>query len=326
MRAVVCKVLGDVTGLVVEDVPSPPLARDSARIAVEAAGVNFADTLIVAGRYQLRPTPPFVPGFEVAGRVLETAPGVTGCQPGDKVLALIDYGGFAEEVVASQDCVFVLPDGVDAISAAGFAVAYGTSHFGLKYKAGLVHGETLLVHGAAGGVGLTAVEMGKRLGGTVIATASSEEKLAIARAAGADHALDSRGEGLRQSIKELTGGRGVNVVYDPVGGKLFEESLRATAPGGRILLVGFASGEVPQIPANILLIKNIAAIGYYWGAHRVLDPVRMRQSCEELVRWLGEGSVRPHVSETYPLSDAIKALQALKARRTTGKVVLKIGD
>jgi NADPH2:quinone reductase len=238
---------------------------------------------------------------------------------------LIEYGGFAEEVVAPQDCVFVLPDGVDAVQAAGFAVAYGTSHFGLKYKAGLRGGETLLVHGAAGGVGLTAVEIGKLLGGVVIATASSEEKLAIASAAGADHVLDSRGHKLRERVRELTGGRGVDVVYDPVGGKLFEESLRATAPGGRILLVGFASGEVPQIPANILLVKNIAAIGYYWGAHRALDPVRMQESCEELVRWLGEGRVRPHVSETYPLSDAVKALQALKARRTTGKVVLRVG-
>ena len=325
MRAVVCKTLGDIADLVVEDFPSPPLIPGSVRIAVEAAGINFADTLIVAGRYQIRPVPPFIPGFEVAGTVVECASGVERCRPGDKVMALVEYGGFAEEVVASQDCVFVLPGGVDAIQAAGFAVAYGTSHFGLKYRAGLTSGETVLVNGAAGGVGLTAVEIGKRLGGVVIATASSEEKLAIAKAAGADHALDSRSENLREEIKDLTGGRGVDVVYDPVGGKMFEASLRATAPGGRVLLVGFASGEVPQIPANILLVKNIIVIGFYWGAFRTLDPIRMQQSCEELVRWLGEGSVRPHISEIFPLSDAVAALQALKARRTTGKVVLRLG-
>jgi NADPH2:quinone reductase len=281
--------------------------------------------LIIAGKYQIRPAPPVSPGFEVAGRVLECAVGVSRCRPGDRVMAVIQYGGFAEEVVAAEDCVFVLPDGVDPIVAAGFPVAYGTSHLGLKYKAGLVAGETLLVNGAAGGVGLTAVEIGKRLGAMVIATASGAEKLAIATAAGADHVLDSRSDDLRSAIKALTGGRSVDVVYDPVGGKLFEASLRATAAGGRILLVGFASGEVPQIPANILLVKNISAIGFYWGAHRTLAPRWMQASCEELVCWLGEGSLRPHVSQTFPLTDAVEALQALKARRTTGKVVLTTG-
>lgn len=325
MRAIVCKALGDVSDLVVEDVPTPPLGPDAVRIAVEAAGVNFADTLIIAGKYQIRPSPPFTPGFEVAGRVLECAAGVSRCRPGDRVMAVIEYGGFAEEVVATQDCVFLLPDGIDPVVAAGFPVAYGTSHLGLKYKAGLASGETLLVNGAAGGVGLTAVEIGKRLGAMVIATASGGEKLAIASAAGADHVLDSRTDDLRSAIKALTGGRGVDVVYDPVGGKLFEASLRATAAGGRILLVGFASGEVPQIPANILLVKNISAIGFYWGAHRTLAPRWMQESFEELVCWLGEGSLRPHVSHAFPLTDAVDALRALKARRTTGKVVLTTG-
>jgi NADPH2:quinone reductase len=205
-------------------------------------------------------------------------------------------------------------------------VAYGTSHLGLKYKAGLVAGETLLVHGAAGGVGLTAVEIGKRLGATVIATASGAEKLRVCANAGADHVVDARAEDLRDRIKALTGGLGVEVVYDPVGGRLFEASLRSTAPGGRILIVGFASGEVPQIPANILLVKNISALGYYWRAHRTLAPHWMQASCEELLQWLAQGSLRPRVSQTYPLADATQALQALRARRTTGKVVLTLPD
>ena len=266
MRAIVCKALGDVGDLVFEEVPNSPLRAGSVRIAVEAAGVNFADTLIIAGKYQIRPTPPFSPGFEVAGRVLECAAGVSRCRPGDRVMAVIEYGGFAEEAVAPEDCVFVLAEHVDPIVAAGFPVAYGTSHLGLTYKAGLAAGETLLVHGAAGGVGLTAVEIGKRLGRGVIATAAGSEEAGGCRRCRCRYLLDSRSNGLREAVKELTQGRGVDVVYDPVGGQLFEASLRATAAGGRILLVGFASGEVPQIPANILLVKNISAIGFYWGA------------------------------------------------------------
>ena len=325
MRAIVCKALGDIGDLLLEEVARPPLPEGGVRIAVEAAGLNFADTLIVAGKYQIRPAPPFSPGFEVAGRVLECAAGVSRCRPGDRVMAVIEYGGFAEEAVAPEDCVFVLGEHVDPVVAAGFPVAYGTSHLGLTYSGRLTAGETLLVHGAAGGVGLTAVEIGKRLGARVIATAGGAEKLAVAAAAGADHVLDSRSDGLREAIKELTQGRGVDVVYDPVGGPLFEVSLRATAAGGRILLVGFASGDVPQIPANILLVKNIAAIGFYWGAYRTLAPRAMQRSCGELVRWLGEGSLHPHVSQTFPMADAVQALQALKARRTTGKVVLVTG-
>ena len=326
MRAVVCREWCDPSGLRVEDVPAPPLAAGGVRIGVRAAGLNFADTLIIAGTYQIKPSRPFSPGFEVAGQVLECAAGVTRCKPGDRVMAVVEYGGFAEQVVAPEDCVFVIPDNVDDAIAAAFPVAYGTSHLGLKYKAGLVAGETLLVLGAAGGVGLTAVEIGKRLGATVIATASGAEKLRVCADAGADHVVDARADDLRARIKKLTGGRGVDVVYDPVGGRLFEASLRSTAAGGRILIVGFASGEVPQIPANLLLVKNISAIGYYWGAHRTLAPQWMQASCEELLQWLARGSLRPRVSQTYPLADATQALQALRARRTTGKVVLTLLD
>ena len=210
------------------------------------------------------------------------------------------------------------------MAAAAFPIAYGTSHLALKHRAALAPGETLLVHGAAGGVGLTAVEIGKRLGATVIATATGEEKLAVAAAAGADHLIDSRADDLRDRVKALTGGRGADVVYDPVGGRLFEESLRATALGGRILVVGFASGTVPQIPANILLVKNISVLGFYWGQYETLAPAWMRSSLCELLDWLAKGEIRPHVSQTYPLDRAVEALAALKARKSTGKVVLKV--
>lgn len=326
MRAVVCKQWCGPEVLTVEDVAPPKLEAGGVRIRVHTAGLNFADNLIIAGRYQIKPPLPFSPGFEVAGEVLECAPGVTRCKPGDRVMAVLDYGGFAEEAVADQESVFVLSDSVSDEVAAAFPVAYGTSHLGLKYKCALEAGESVLVHGAAGGVGLTAVEIAKRIGATVIATASGAEKLSVAAAAGADHTLDSRAEDLRDQVKALTGGRGVDVVYDPVGGKLFEESLRCTANGGRILIVGFASGDVPQIPANILLVKNIAAIGYYWGAHKTVKPAWMRASFEELLSWLAAGTLNPLVSQTFSLDEAPEAMQALKARRTTGKVVLKIGS
>lgn len=325
MRAVICKHWCTPADLTVENVPSPDLADDGVRIAVRAAGVNFADTLIIAGKYQIQPPLPFSPGFEISGEVLECGPAVSRVKPGNRVMAVIDYGGFAQQVVAPETEVHVLPDAVNDQVGAGFPVAYGTSHLGLKHRARLKAGEILLVHGAAGGVGLTAVEIGKRLGAVVIATAGGAKKLRIASKAGADHVIDSGGEDVRERVKSLTDGRGADVVYDPVGGPLFDSSLRCTAPGGRILLVGFASGEVPQIPANILMVKNIDAIGFYWGAHRVFAPEVMNASFEELLEWLGEGSLKPHISASYPLTEASAALQDLRARRTTGKVVLTVG-
>lgn len=324
MRAIRCKALGELDGLVYEETESPQPAAGEVRVRVRACGVNFADTLIVAGTYQIKPPLPFSPGFEVAGTVIATGCGVTRVCPGQRVMAIVEWGGFAEEVVAPQTQVFALPDGVDDVTAAGFPIAYGTSHFGLKFKAGLKAGETLLVLGAAGGVGLTAVETAKLMGATVIAAASGGDKMRIAREAGADAVVDARAPDLRERIKELTAGRGVDVVYDPVGGAAFEAAMRATAPGGRLLIVGFASGEVPQIPANILLVKNLSAIGFYWGAHKTLAPAQMAASFEELLDWLAAGRLRPHVSRTYPLADAAAALKELRARKTTGKVVLTV--
>jgi len=324
MRAVLCKTWCKPADLTVEDVPPPQLVDGGVRIGVRAVGINFADTLIIAGKYQVKPKPPFSPGFEVAGEVLECATGVNGCKPGDRVMAVVDYGGFAEQVVAPAGNVHVLPETVDDVTAAGFPIAYGTSHLGLKHRASLKAGEVLLVHGAAGGVGLTAVEVGKRLGAEVIATAGGPAKLRVASEHGADHLIHSRAQDIRERVKTLTNGRGADVVYDPVGGAVFEASLRCTAPGGRILIVGFASGDIPQIPANILMVKNINAIGYYWGAHRTFAPEMMQASFSELLSWLANGSLKPHVSRTYDLAEAPAALEALKARRTTGKVVLTV--
>lgn len=325
MRAVVCETLGGPEYLVVKDLPEPGMGADTVLIDVIAAGLNFADTLITAGKYQLKPQPPFVPGFEVAGRVAAIGDAVSGYEAGDLVMGLLDWGGFAERVAAPAARVFKLHPNADPIAAAGFPVAYGTAHLGLRFRARLAAGETILIHGAAGGVGLTAVEVAKKIGATIIATASSAEKLQIAAAAGADHVIDSGAEDLRDRVKALTGGRGVDVVYDPIGGKLFETSLRCTAPGGRMLIVGFASGDVPQIPANILLVKNIDVIGYYWGAHQTFAPDTFRASIDELLAWFAAGELVPHVSATYDLSEAVQALAELKARRTTGKVVLTVG-
>ena len=324
MRAVRCRGWGGTADLRIEEIDPPELTPGSVRIAVRAAGVNFADTLIIAGQYQTKPPLPFTPGFEVAGEVVACADDVTRVQPGDRVLAVVDWGGFAEDVVAPESAVHALPDAVEDIAAAGFAVAYGTSHLGLKYRANLTADDVLLVHGAAGGVGLTAVEIGRRLGATVIATAGGAAKLKVAADYGAEHLIDYRTEDIRERVKEITGGRGADVVYDPVGGDVFDASLRCTAPGGRILVVGFASGAVPQIPANILLVKNLTVIGYTWGPYRELAPEMMKASFAELLAWLAEHKIRPHVSRTFPLEQAREALDELRARRSTGKIVLTI--
>lgn len=326
MRAMLCKELGEPSGLVMGDVAPPALGPGQARIHVHTAGVNFADTLIIAGKYQVRPDLPFAPGMEVAGVVADCAEGVTTCRPGDRVLATVSHGGYAEEAVAEADQVMVIPDGMDFAAAAGFPVVYGTSHLALDHRAHLRAGEVLLVHGAAGGVGLSAVEIGKVMGATVIACASSAEKLAVARDHGADHLIDTSTDSVRERVKEITGG--ADVIYDPVGGEAMTESLRCINWEGRVLVIGFASGTIPQIPANYLLLKNCAAIGLFWGAYlrRDADTIRLaRESYATLLGWVAEGRLRPHVSHRFPLDQAADALALLGARKTTGKVVLTMG-
>lgn len=325
MRAVLCKAFGEPEDLVVEDVAPPALREGAARVAVHAAGVNFGDTLMVAGKYQEKPPFPFTPGFEIAGEVIETAPGVTTVKAGDRVMGTAEFGGYADEAVIPADNLTRIPDGMDYAIAAGFPVAYGTSHGALDWRARLRSGEVLLVHGAAGGVGLTAVEIGKAMGAHVIATASSPDKLAIAERHGADHLIDYSREDIRERVRALTQGRGADVVYDPVGGDAFDASLRCVAWEGRIIVIGFAGGRVPQIPANLLLVKNCDVIGFYWGSYRKRKPVVVRESYRLLFAWFTEGKLKPHVSERFDLADVAQAMHALRGRRSTGKVVLTTG-
>jgi NADPH2:quinone reductase len=325
MRAVVCSALGEPETLTVETLPSPAMGPAQVRIHIHAAGVNFADGLMVGGTYQEKPPLPFTPGFEVAGVVTEVGPAVEGIAAGDRVVGLVGVGGYADEAVVDAVAVYKIPDAMGFEAAAGFPIAYGTSHGALDWRAGLEAGETLLVLGAAGGVGLTAVEIGHAMGATVIAAASSPEKLAIAKSRGAAHLIDTSSEDLRARLKDLTQGRGVDVVYDPVGGDLFDAALRSTAWEGRLVVIGFAGGKVPQIPANLLLVKNVAAIGFYWGSYRAKDPSRVRASFATLLDWVAQGKLKPHVSETFPLEDAAKAIRVLQSRKATGKVVLTTG-
>ncbi|WP_291986485.1 NADPH:quinone oxidoreductase family protein [Candidatus Accumulibacter sp. ACC007] len=324
MRAIVCHELTGPASLRLEELAEPRPGPGQVRIGVRACGVNFADSLITRGQYQKQPQLPFSPGFEVSGEVLELAAGVEGVARGDRVLAMTPCGGYAEEVVADANRCLQIPAEMSWEHAAAFPVVFGTSHIALWHRARLQSGETLVVHGASGGVGLTAVAIGKQLGATVIATASSPEKLAVAAAHGADHLLDSSCEDVRERIRELTAGRGADVVYDPVGGELFTASLRSMAFEGRILVIGFAGGSVPQIPANHLLVKNVDVMGVNWPAYAELNPRAMTESFQTLVRWYLEGAIKPHVSASYPLEEALAALDQVVTRKSTGKVVITV--
>ncbi|WP_224825829.1 NADPH:quinone oxidoreductase family protein [Cognatishimia sp. MH4019] len=303
------------------DLPKPEPAQGQVRLRIAACGLNFADLLMIKGQYQDTPEPPFTLGMEVAGTVDAIGADVTDWQLGDRVAVFGGQGGLAEYACYDADRCMALPETMDFTTAAGFQIAYGTSHLALTHSARLRPGETLLVLGAAGGVGLTAVEIGKAMGATVIAVARGTDKLEAARAAGADHLFDSDTTDLRAEVKALGG---ADVVYDPVGGDLFTAALRSTNRGARVLVIGFASGDIPPIPANILLVKNISVIGFYWGGYLSLDPQAMIGSMQELMRWHGEGKLHPHISHTLPLEQADEALELLRARKSTGKVVVTI--
>src|SRR5512146_1085196 len=322
MRAVLCKEWGGEDKLVVEDVARPALREGAVRIAVHAAGVNFADLLVIAGQYQEKPAFPFTPGAEAAGVVSEVGAGVSALKTGDRVMALTGLGAYAEEAVVDAARVRPIPDSMDFASAAGFPVAYGTSHGALEWRARLKAGEWLLVLGAAGGVGLAAVEIGKAMGARVIACASSAEKLAVAREYGADEVVDDSREDIRERVKGITGGHGADVVYDPVGGDAFDAALRSIAWGGRIIVIGFAAGRIPQIPANIILVKNVDVIGFYWGSYQAHNPELLRGSLKQLLSWVEQGRLKPHISHRFDLADAPLALNSLRQRKSTGKVVL----
>ncbi|MEO3416343.1 NADPH:quinone oxidoreductase family protein [Roseovarius sp. CAU 1744] len=300
-------------------VPEP--SKGEIRVKIGACGLNFADLLMTEGKYQDTPQPPFTLGMEVAGTVDAIGPETDAPPVGSRVAVFGGQGGLAEYGCFPADRAVELPAQMSFVDAAAFQIAYGTSHVALDYKARLQPGETLLVLGAAGGVGLTAVEIGKLMGARVIACARGSEKLDVARAAGADHLIDAQTEDIREVCKSLGG---VDVTYDPVGGEQFKAAFRASNPGARILPIGFASGEVPQIPANHLLVKNISVIGLYWGGYLKFRPEVVTQSMATLLNWYREGRLKPHVSHTLPLAQAADALELLRSRKSTGKVVVRI--
>ncbi|CAI8370273.1 MAG: Phthiocerol/phenolphthiocerol synthesis polyketide synthase type I PpsC [Rhodospirillaceae bacterium] len=320
MRALVCETLGPVNSHRVQEIPDPVPGKRQVAVRVHACGVNFADTLIVQGKYQERPELPFVPGSEVAGEVIALGEGVKGIALGQRVMALTSVGGFAEIALAAADTLIPLPDGIDFTDAAAFTVAYGTSHVALETRAQLKAGETLIINGASGGVGLTALEIGKMMGATVIGLASTEEKRALVAERGADHVFDVADPELRDKVKALGG---ADVGYDVVGGDAFNTMLRCMKFEGRLLTVGFASGEIPQVPANLLLVKNISVVGVYWGSYARNNPSVLMKSLVQLTQWLKEGQLRPHVSVVYSLDEATKGLEALANRQSVGKVVIK---
>lgn len=326
MKAVRAHELGTHEVLRLEDIPVPEPGPGQVRVAVRACGVNFADSLLLAGRYQTKPPLPFGPGLEIAGDIDALGPGVEGIEVGDRVIGMPGHGGFAEYVLVPVATCVPMSAKMDYETAAAFPVAYSTSHVGLDHKAHLAAGEVLLVHGAAGGVGLTAVEIGKAMGATVVATASSRAKLEIAASKGADHLIDYAKEDIRERVKALTDGRGADVVYDPVGGEAFDASLRAINFEGRILVIGFASGDVPQIPANILLVKNVDVLGLNVGAYHTRRPEVIARSFKTLMAWFDEGRIAPVVSEVLPLEKAADAIALLTARKAVGKVVVRVGE
>ncbi len=304
------------------DIPAPLPAPGEVRLRIHACGLNFADLLMIEGRYQERPDPPFTLGMELAGTVEALGAGVTAPAIGTRVAVFAGRGGLAEQGCFRADSCLTLPDAMSFTDAAAFQIAYGTSHLALAHRARLQPGETLLVLGAAGGVGLTAIEIGKLMGARVIAVARGADKLAVAQKAGADHLIDSEAGDLRAAVKALGG---ADVCYDPVGGALFDAALRAMRPEGRIIPIGFASGEVPAIPANLLLVKNLTVLGVYWGGYRTFRPDILTESLRTLLKWYVAGHIRPHVSHTLPLEDFAEALELLRARKSTGKVVVTMG-
>ncbi len=323
MRAMICRAWGAPNQLHLEEIEPPQPAADQVRIKISASCVNFADTIMIQGHYQTRPDFPFAPGLEACGEVLECGNAATRFKPGDRVMALLGYGGFAEQALAREADCFHVPDSMSDDIAASFLIGYVSSHVAIRWQGKLEAGETLLVLGASGGVGLTAVEIGKALGATVIAAASSTQKLEITRQHGADELINYKRDSLKARVAEITNGAGANVCYDPVGGDLFDEALSSLAWGGRILVIGFVGG-IPQIPANRLLVKHRSAMGSSLRFFREFRPELLRASVEELINWWQDGKLNPLITQKFPLEKVPAAMAELLERRAVGRVVITV--
>ncbi|MEP7156011.1 MAG: NADPH:quinone oxidoreductase family protein [Betaproteobacteria bacterium] len=322
MKAVVCRQWGGPETLVIEDIELPAPKAGEVRIRVRAAGVNFPDVLIIQKKYQLQPVLPFSPGAEVAGDVIAVGEGVTHVKAGDKVVSFCGIGGFAEEVIAPAAATMLMPPGATYELAAIFSLAYGTSWHAVRDRAALQAGETMLILGAAGGVGLAAVEIGKAIGARVIAAASTDEKLAICKQHGADELINYSQGDLRESIKKLCGKNGPDVIYDPVGGKCAEPAFRSIGWRGRYLVVGFADGEIPALPLNLALLKGASIVGVFWGEFAKREPAANQKGLAEMAGWIREGKLKPLISKAYSLTEAPQALMDMAARKVTGKIII----
>ncbi len=325
MKALLCKQFGPPESLVLEDLPSPHPGAGEVVISIKAASVNFPDVLIIQNKYQFKPPLPFSPGSELAGVVKEVGAGVTNVKPGDKVIAFTAFGAFAEEVKTEAVRLLPLPEGMSYEEGASFILTYGTTDHALRDRGQMKAGETLLVLGAAGGVGVAAIEIGKALGARVIACASTDEKLAVCRQHGADETINYATEDLRERIKALAGGKGVDVIYDAVGGPYTEPAFRSIAWRGRHLVIGFAAGEIPKLPLNLALLKGASVVGVFWGDFTRREPKVFAESARQLAKWYAEGKLKPHVSATFPLAKAAEAMNLLASRQAKGKVVVTIG-
>jgi len=324
MKALLCTRYGTPDDLVIADIADPVPAPGEAVVRIHAAALNFFDTLIIAGKYQTKPPMPFSPSAEFAGVVESLGAGVTEFKIGDRVLGYSRYGAARERIAIAAEKIVKIPDGLDFDRAAGLCVTYGTTLHALKDRAKLKAGETLAVLGASGGVGLAAVELGKIMGARVIACASSPEKIDFAREHGADDGIDYAADDLKEALRRLTGGNGPDVIYDPVGGAYAESALRAIAWEGRFLVVGFAAGDIPKLPLNLVLLKSCDVLGVYWGAWTERDPAGHRANTAQLLAWCAEGKLSSHVHAVYPLAEAAAALKAIAARQVMGKVILRL--
>lgn len=326
MKALVCNNFGLPETLQYQTSSIPVVSENQVLIKVKACGVNFPDNLIIQNKYQFKPDLPFSPGGEVSGIILETGIKVKHFKKGDRVLALCGWGGMAEQVIVDANRVFALPPEIDMLTAAGTLYNYGTSYYALKDRGQIKKNETILILGAAGGVGLAAVELAKLLGANVIAAASTNEKLDICKSKGADHLINYSTEDLKSKLKEVTNGRGVDLVYDAVGGKYAESALRSMAWNGRYLIVGFASGEIPQLPFNLALLKGCSIIGVFWGSFAEKEPAQNYQNLIDLIEWIKAGKIRQHIHQIYSLENGATALKEMQDRKVIGKAIIKVGD